>query len=73
MTLDAIIAQYDQGTLAEQPDLVLHDALLKITTWLNWRKQHPDQSPRAVPPVERLNTVATYIESLSQRRYGCND
>ncbi|RZM28487.1 MAG: hypothetical protein EOO88_08730 [Pedobacter sp.] len=73
MTLDAIIDQYDQGKLAEQPDLVLHDALVKITSWRSWRSQHPDQPPSEVPPAERLDTVATYIESLSQRRYGCND
>lgn len=73
MTLECIIASYQDGTLANQSDLVLYDAQCKVAVWHDWRKQNPDAKPDAVPPVSLLHSIHQFIESHLSVRYGCND
>lgn len=73
MTLDAIIDRYQAGTLAAEPDAVLHDAQTKVALWHDWRQQHPEAKPDAVPSVSLLRSIFDFIEKTINRRYGCND
>ncbi|GAB3767664.1 hypothetical protein GCM10028818_00880 [Spirosoma horti] len=73
MTLDTIIEQYQAGTLANAPDLVLLEAQNKIETWHAWRHENPDAKPTSVPSVEVLSNISAFIQQTTNNRYGCND
>ncbi|GAB3803341.1 hypothetical protein GCM10028819_33100 [Spirosoma humi] len=73
MTLDAIVDRYQNGTLADEPDLVLLDAQNKVALWEAWRLENPDASPSAVPKASVLHTISVFIEKTTNNRYGCND
>ena len=73
MTLDAIIDRFNAGTLAGEPDPVLHDAQIKVALWHDWRVQNPNANTSAVPKVDMLRNIYDFIEQTINRRYGCND
>jgi len=73
MTLDAIVEQYQAGTLANAPDLVLLEAQNKIEIWHAWRLENPGAKPTSVPSASLLHTISVFIEKTTNNRYGCND
>jgi hypothetical protein len=73
MDINKVIELYQNGTLAEQSDPVLQVAAGKVSSWLDWRRQHPDAKPDALPKADVLQQIFDFILSLSNRRYGCND
>jgi hypothetical protein len=73
MTLDAIIDRFQAGTLAGEPDPILHEAKIKVALWHDWRVHNPTAHPSAVPAIDVLKRIYDFIETTTNRRYGCND
>lgn len=77
MSLEQIVSCYLQGNLAEHlaehSDLALDQASTKVTTWQQWRQRHPTASPSDLPNADCLSQIITSIDTLRNRRYGCND
>lgn len=68
MTLDAIVARYQDGTLASEPDRVLIDAQAKVAWWHDWRLHNPDARPDAVPNTQVLRPIYEFLENTLSNR-----
>lgn len=73
MTIDTIVDRFQTGTLAGEPDPILHDAQIKVALWHDWRVRNPTADTSAVPKIDTLKSIYDFIERTINRRYGCND
>lgn len=73
MTLDQILTRYQDGTLANEPDLALFDVLVQVSMYIDWLSQHPEYKGSALPDLNLLRKLYDFLDHLLSVRYGCND
>ncbi len=73
LTLALIVARYRDGTLADEADPVLLQALSLIQIHHGWLSNNPEYKGNAIPDLDTLTKVINFLDHLLTVRYGCND
>lgn len=74
MLIDTIVSRYQEGTLVNEPEAVLHKAWLRISMVVIWVNSHPESKHVAdLPSRNTLQQIADFLENHLAVTYGCND